>query len=203
MSHLLRFHVIWLRGDFTLFLDYKESDVNKRVGAQRGCFLWCRSGQTRWRRRRAPSLTQITRVYLLTRVLACISLSLSLARPRRRKPIIYIRSHTKATPTSLCGRAIDQNASVARRKSLRSLSHRIIWQPGTHFASAAPRIRLRESFSYISPSSALATLSGRMKYRPQNWPIVSLLIYVFHRFVASLTGDKSISAAGRIQQNSL
>jgi hypothetical protein len=79
MSHLLRFHVIWLRGDFTLFLDYKESDVNKRVGAQRGCFLWCRSGQTRRRRRRrAPSLTQITRVYLLTRVLACISLSLSL-----------------------------------------------------------------------------------------------------------------------------
>ena len=117
MSHLLCFHhVIWLRGDFTLFLDYKESDVNKRVGAQRGCFLWCRSGQTRWRRRRAPSLTQITRVYLLTRVLACISLSLSLARPRRRKPIIYIRSHTKATPTSLCGRAIDQNASVAQKE---------------------------------------------------------------------------------------
>lgn len=74
------FYVIWLRGD-SLFLDYKErvSDVNKRAGAQWGCFYGAgrvRLGGGGDARSQLTQITRGARVYLLTRVLACISLLL-------------------------------------------------------------------------------------------------------------------------------
>lgn len=112
------FYVIWLRGDFTLSRLQRASVRCKQAGwCTKGLLLWCRSGQTRRRRRRAlpsdPNHTRGARVYLLTGVLACISLLL--VRPIR----IYVSTYkTRKRRLLHCADGPSIKTHQSRRKSL-------------------------------------------------------------------------------------